>query len=229
MLRSALRASPVHFGATVLYLLEVGQEAESMLEGPASTFADTFVEFDVAETTNALHVIAGTTADEVQAAKIRRTLEGRRQPVHPVVRDFGRVEVTEALIVGEDFTDGEHIALLMRWPDGTEAALLTMIKYGAAGDFIGDVILDEGGHEVTKDMLRNAGGPDVRVEPIPLAEAAATLIDAAAGYVMLPPDERPVTESWPALHAFLAFVANAVPKPDEDEGEPEGEAGTHTP
>lgn len=229
MLRDALRASPVHFGASVLYLMQVATSVEHLIDEPALDFADTFLEIDIAESTNALHVIASTTSDELQAARIQSVLATRRQPVHPVVRDFGQVEVVEVLAARAPFADGEHVAIMLRWPDGTEATIIAMITYGGVEKFISDAFVDEAGHEATRAMLHEAGGPELAIEQIPLGEAGDYIAAAALGFLMLDPDDRPETESWPALDAFLAYVVSTLPAP-EPEAIPDGppfEFATH--
>ncbi|MDO5503866.1 MAG: plasmid pRiA4b ORF-3 family protein, partial [Actinomycetia bacterium] len=227
MLRESLDASPVFFGTNLMYLLEVADVMDLPFAGPARTLADIFLEVDTIETTSALHVVASTTADELQRARIEKVLAARSHEVHPVVRDFGRVEVVEALHASHALSDGSHIALMLRWPDGTEAAAIVMILGGPDGRHIGDVILSEDDHAVTRATLRQAADELTVIDTLNLGHAADTLAAAAIGYLDLAEDARPQTESWPALNSFLSYLVRAMFA--QNEASPAGEPMTHTP
>lgn len=216
MLRDALRASPVFFAANVLDLLEIGDSLAEALED-ANSLADTFLDIDIAETTNALHVIASTTHDEFERARILKALQTRTQPVHPAIGAFGQVEVVESLHLGSDLFDGYHSVLLLRWPDGTEASLIIMVTSQVQG-VISDVILDENRHELTKANVEEvASDAGAELIPMPLGIIGDDLADAATRYAELPEDEQPVSEGWPALKGFLTYVLGTMPEATEED------------
>lgn len=218
--REALHDSPVSFGALVCQFYGVlGGESHGVLGGdeiipdmPAPTAAqlsETLMGVDIAETTNALHVIAAITEDEILAARIRRILPDRRQPVHPVVERFTDVEVVDCLRLTDPFSESEHVVLPLRWPDGTEATLMVFIDHRLDGA-IADVILGLDGHAEQRATLREIADQEgVQIAPIRAAEARTRIARALERWQAH--DDPPENDSWPALSPFLTLVLDRMP------------------
>ena len=216
-LREGLQDSPVSFGALVCQffglLAEDGLPEDLSVPTPAQ-FVETLLGVDIAETTNALHVIAGIADDELLAARIRRALPERRQPVSAVVQQFAEVEVVECLRLTDPFSGSEHVALPLRWPDGTEATLMVFIDHRLGGA-IADVVLSLESHADHGALLRELAVQEgVTITPISAAEARARAASALERWVER--EDQPETDSWPALSAFLTLVLDLMPSDPVD-------------
>ena len=173
---------------------------------------DSFIGTDVAETTAALHVIAALTADDLLSARIRRVLPSRRQPVPTLLRDLARVGVRAATFMGDQLGDGDNVILSVVWPDGPELTVVVYIDH-AIGTRVKDVMLvDEPTAEVLQAYreLIAAEGLDSGLEPMPLADAWATLEHAMASGEQV---DIPWAEDgdWPASRPLVEMLTRSLP------------------
>ncbi|MDO5503925.1 MAG: DUF6398 domain-containing protein [Actinomycetia bacterium] len=218
-LRELLRLDdPVMFGIHVLTILGLTRVTEEMDLGepegdePPTTvtgLVEAFSAADVAETTAALHVIAGVIEDELMAARIRRVLAERRQPVHPKLASFAEVEVIEAYLVPSDDASGDDILLIVRWPDGSTQTLAVVLDNTIGGAVV-DFMVTLGSHEDSLEFIReDLAEEGIEVEPISLADAAATLDVAVDIWVEVQPPGD--SDGWPEAMSFLMLLLSGMP------------------
>lgn len=218
-LRKLLRHSPVDFGSFVVTIHAIldGEDPDSdpgapdapLPHGSLHDMIESFITIDIAETTSALHVFATLVEDELLAARIRRALATRRQPVHPAIERFGEVDVTDAYLIIEPSGACDDLVLAARWPDGTEATLIVFVDHRVGGA-VTDLIMSLDGNDVTHDRLQQSTAEEgLRVTTVKVADAAATLRLAMEIFV----EEQPTTESdsWPAALPFLEFILDRTP------------------
>ncbi|MCA1781424.1 MAG: plasmid pRiA4b ORF-3 family protein [Intrasporangiaceae bacterium] len=211
-LREALHRSPVAFGALVCQFLGVLRDddltPDKQVPTPAQ-FVEPLLGVDIAETTNALHVIAAITDDEILAARIRRALPERRQPVSPVVERFVELEVVDCYRLTHPLVASEYVVLPLRWPDGTEGTLLLYVD-ATIGGALADVSLDDQGHAEQLAVMEGvAEEHGMLLVSATAAEARARTVRALERWQAL--EQPPTTDSWPGLYAFLTLVLDRMP------------------
>ena len=215
--REGLQASPVFFGAVVCQFLEVLDGDQLLPDAPTPSVAElveTLIGVDIAETTNALHVIAGLTDDDLLEARIRRALAQRHQPVSPVVARFAEVEVVDCYRLTHPVVPSEYIVLPLRWPDGTEATLLLYVDHEIGGA-LADVSLGTESHARQLDVMQDvAHEHGMTVVTASSPEARARVARALERWREL--DDPPSTDSWPGLYALLKQVVNRMPSDPVD-------------
>ncbi|HHU10899.1 MAG TPA: hypothetical protein GXZ60_12930 [Intrasporangiaceae bacterium] len=219
-LRQSLRSSPVDFGALVasIHYITTDETMDALggppdgMEGPPMSLNDlveSIIDIDISETTHALHVLAALIDDELLAARIRRALTTRRQPVHPAVERFGEVEVRDAYLITEPTGRSDEILLAARWPDGTEATLILLISH-IVGGAITDFLVSQDGNAATAEHIRTSSADHgLQMTAIDPADARATLRRAIDAWV----EEMPDIEEgmWPDALPFLEFLLKRMP------------------
>ncbi|MGA7688715.1 MAG: DUF6398 domain-containing protein [Jiangellales bacterium] len=214
-MRTALRGEPFAFVALVSSIL-AALEAE---RPPAATAApsltevvDSFLEIDIAETTAALHAIAAMTADELLAARIRRALPSRRQPIPAMVAQLGEARVTDAVLMTAELGDGDNLILGARWPDGFEVSPVVYVDHNL-GTIVKDAfVVEQAFTDVVSaydDLMAEQGQSPSHLAPIGLADARAKADDAiATGWDYEPEDEE---SQWPACRPFVQMLLRSMP------------------
>jgi hypothetical protein len=211
-LRAALRGRPfavVALASSLLAALEDDRPGDAPVDVDA--LVDSFAGFDVAETTAALHALAALTSDELLAARIRRAVAGRRQPVPALVAGLGAVRVTDAVLVSHELDDGENVILTARWPDGFEVTPVIYIDRNL-GTIVKDAfVVEEPSADVRhayQDLIATSRHQGTLTQ-LSLADARAKLEQAiAAGRDYEPPDED---SQWPACRPFVQMLMRNMP------------------
>jgi hypothetical protein len=219
-MRAALRADPVEFVALVSSLVSAlelpgderdGRDEPSVPRITLAELVESFAGIDVAETTAALHVVAALTADELLAARIRRVLGERRQPVPEEVRELSAARVVEATLMGHELDDGENVILSVRWPSGREVTPVVYIDHNL-GTIVKDAFLVT---EPTSRVLESyralmaQQGHSGPLEPAALEDARAKVSEAiAAGWGYVPEDPE---SEWPACRPFVQMLLRTMP------------------
>lgn len=225
-IRRALRSDdPLAIAALASTWLAAGHPAlpETGPDGiprlPLPELVARLADVSVAETTAALHAIAALTADELLAARTRRALAGRHQPMPEQVSGLAdltagtivasrRPASTDRFLVLELSGPGIRDAALAVWiepgPSGTDVVRDTLILWGDIDDVVAEL------HE----SLVDAGAPSV-TEPVSPADARAQIEAAVAAYDRLAAEAGPEplepSDTWPAHRALLAHVARSLP------------------
>ena len=225
MLRAALRAADPTAMATLVSSL-VAATARIDPEGDSATL-DQLVESlagtSYAETTAALHVIAALLADELEAARIRRVLAGRRHPMPDHVVGVADVSVSRAARMGDELGDGDNVILGLEWP-GTRGVTAVVYVDEAFGTRVKDVFLVPEPFDTVcgwyRDALVEQGRDRHEVAEISTADARATLLDAVATGDA--PDAPLTPEAWsgpdgedlgwPAARAFVDMLLRRMPE-----------------
>jgi hypothetical protein len=204
MIRDTLR-SPDPTATTALVSSLVAATSEEALDevDPAGepvtldAFVDSLVGTSFAETTAALHVVAALLPDEVEAARVRRVLAGRRHPVPEAVSGVRDIAVERAARMGDELGDGDNVILGLAWP-GTPG--VTMVAYvdEAFGTRVKDVFLvPEPFDEVCRwyrEALQKEGRDRQELVETPTADARASLEHAIASGD--DPEALPTPEDW---------------------------------
>jgi hypothetical protein len=99
-------------------------EAKNTTRISLATLVESFEDVDIAATTAALHVIEALTSDDLLAARIRRTLATRHQPMPRWLRELAATEVAEVWESRHVQRDGEDYLLDVRLPDGSPLTAL---------------------------------------------------------------------------------------------------------
>ena len=175
------------------------------------SLVESFIGTDIAETTAALHVLAVLTADELAAARMRRELARRRQPVPEEITNLASVETRAAWLLSDASGDGENVFLDLSWPSGSRACLVAYVDH-AAGTRVKDAFAVDSPIEPLLDRYREAvaeqslDGSDLR--RVDAADARATLEHALAGVHHVEGDPQ---DTWPALRPFVEMVVRRLP------------------
>src|SRR5688500_10691611 len=178
-LRKALYADhPFDFLNTVSGFLDLTEprplEVKNVERMSLPDLVESFEEIDLAATTAALHVIATLTPDDLLAARIRRTLAKRHQPMPRWLLDLGETEVAEVWESKHVQRDGEDYLLDVRLPDGF---LLTALVYvdNNVGGLVKDAFLIAEPVSAVTDKMREIADPDTTLEPVDQADARAVM------------------------------------------------------
>ncbi len=214
-MRTALRGEPFEFVALVSSIL-AALEADDLpgaAAAPSLTeVVDSFLEIDIAETTAALHAIAAMTSDELLAARIRRVLPSRRQPIPAMIAQLGEARVTDAMLMTAELNDGENLVLAVRWPDGFEVTPVVYVDHNL-GTIVKDAfVVEHPFTDIVADyhaLMSEPGQPPSSLAAIGLADARAKADDAiATGWDYEPEDEE---SQWPACRPFVQMLLRSMP------------------
>jgi hypothetical protein len=223
-MRAALRADPVEFVVLVSSLLSAVESPADELDPfdeldaagiphvSLAEMVESFAGIDVAETTAALHVVAAMTADELLAARIRRGLGERRQPVPEDVRELASARVVGATLMGHELDDGDNVILSVRWPSGREVTPVVYIDHNL-GTIVKDAfVINEPTPGVldTYEALMAEEGHSGELVPLALEDARAKVaeaIEAGRDYVPLDPESE-----WPASRPFIQMLLRTMPE-----------------
>lgn len=175
---------------------------------------DSFLETDIAETTTLLHVIAALTADDLQRARIRTELRGRRQPVASQVRLLPEARITAAWQMVSELADGDNIILGIAWPDGMQACAIVYIDH-LMGTVVKDAFFVAGTPEAIlgrfAEIAMADGHPDIVPAPLDPGAARARVEEAIARFEQRHPEWT--QDAWPACRALLEYLLRTVPLP----------------
>ena len=167
-----------------------------------------FEEIDLAATTAALHVIAALTPDDLLAARIRRTLAQRHQPMPRWLLELPQTEVAEVWESRHVLRDGEDYLLDVRLPDGFPLTALVYVDNNVGG-LVKDAFLIAQPVSVVTDKMREIGDPDTTLEPVDAADARAVMEEAIRiGEITFPPFE---TDTWPMCRPFVRWLVARMP------------------
>lgn len=214
-MRTALRGEPFAFVAlmsSILAALEA-ERAPGAATAPSLTeVVESFLDIDIAETTAALHAIAAMTADELLAARIRRALPSRRQPIPAMVARLGEARVTDAVLMTAELGDGDNLILAARWPDGFEVTPVVYVDHNL-GTIVKDAfVVEQVFTDVVAayhDLMAEQGQSPSHVAPLDLADARAKADDAiATGWDYEPEGEE---SQWPACRPFVQMLLRSMP------------------
>lgn len=210
-LREAMRAAPLHFAAVVCQFVDLlspdTADDPDSLTLPA--FVDTLLGVDIAETTHALHVIAGFSSDELLRARIRGELARRRQPVPTPLADIADFEVVQTLQMTALDASDEDIILGVRWCDGSELVAIILINH-MLGSVVKDLIVAYDRIEpLLAKITMTATEDGLSVRPISPADARARVKEASRRWATRTPDLQ--SEGWPGGRAFLHRILERMP------------------
>lgn len=182
---------------------------------------ESFVHTNIAETTAALAVLAELADDELVAARARRELANRRQPLPPALAGLAHIRPDEAILVGDQLDDGDNVIIGYTWPGGRRQTAVVYVDRNLADGGVGVAkdafLIDEAIEEVVaayRRAIADQGVPD-RIGPVPLADAR-TIIEAALAEL----DETPLPEldpedeadsMWPQCRPFVRHLARLLP------------------
>ena len=181
-------------------------------DGPKVSLAElveSFVGIDLAETTAALAVIATLTTDEVEAARIRRTVSGRRQPLPPWLKDIDRARATRVDEMREVMRDGENYIVEVDLPGGHVMCACIYVDNNI-GRIVKDAFLIPESLDTYRAYAAEAmEGPDQTLAPIDGALARAIVERAIkVGAITVPPPE---SETWPLVRPLVRWVVSLLP------------------
>jgi len=228
-LRAALRSDdPTALTTLISSMLSVTDAWASPADDPDSeripldALVESFVETPYAESTAALHVIAALLPDELDAARVRRALAGRRHPVPEPVRGGREIGVEAAAKIGDELGDGDNVILGLSWP-GTGGVTAVIYIDEAFGTRVKDVFLvPEPFDEVCaryRDLLFEGGRRAAELADVAPADARAGIQQAidrgdAPDAPWVPedwsgPDGDPL--GWPAARPFVEMLLRRMP------------------
>ena len=169
---------------------------------------ESFEDIDLAATTAALHVIATLTPDDLLAARIRRTLAKRHQPMPRWLLELPQTEVAEVWESRHVQRDGEDYLLDVRLPDGSPLTALVYVDNNVGG-LVKDAFLIAQPVSVVTDKMREVADPDTTLEPVDAADARAVMEQAIRiGEITFPPFE---TDTWPMCRPFVRWLVARLP------------------
>ncbi len=229
LIRSSLRSKDPTSTATLVSSLIQAASAEPELdEDPEvaavtlEAFIDSFVGSPYAETTAALHVIAALLPDEVEAARVRRVLAGRRHPVPEAVSGVRDITVERAARMGDELGDGDNVILGLGWP-GTRGVTMVVYVDEAFGTRVKDVFLVPEPFDVVcgwyREALPQQGRDSEELVDTSIADARASIAQAvghgdAPDAPLTPedwsgPDGEPL--GWPSARPFVEMLLRRMP------------------
>ncbi len=240
MLREALRspdrwAFPTAVGALLVVTEDpVGDTdpgADPVDSAARGTFSrgdliESFLGVDIAETTAALHVLAPLLEDEFTAARIRRTLQTRRQPVPAMLRELGDVVPTEAMVATHPLGDGDNVGIGLRHPDGSHSTFMVYVDHNL-GTVVKDAFaVDRSLPQIVDQMLDIGADDGMTVAPIDLAAVRARLVPAIdlGGAVDVPW----AGDTWPGCRPLLNLVVVKMPGDVPEQELPSPEDDPHS-
>ncbi len=189
---------------------------------PLDALVESFVGTPYAETTATLHVIAALLPDELDAARVRRALAGRRHPVPEPVRGVRDITVEQAAKIGDDLGDGDNVILGLAWP-GIGGVTVVIYVDEAFGTRVKDVfLLPKPFDDVCaryRDLLFENGGRTSELAEITTADARAGIQQAIdrgeAPDAPLAPEDWADPEGdplgWPAARPFVEMLLRRMP------------------
>ena len=182
--------------------------AETATRMSLPDMVESFEDIDLAATTAALHVIATLTPDDLLAARIRRTLAKRHQPMPRWLLELPQTEVAEVWESRHVQRDGEDYLLDVRLPDGSPLTALVYVDNNVGG-LVKDAFLIAQPVSVVTDKMREVADPDTTLEPVDAADARAVMEEAIRiGEITFPPFE---TDTWPVCRPFVRWLVARLP------------------
>jgi len=205
---------PITFLDLMSTMLTASEPKRDPMAGPVEPAAsldvlvESFEEVDLTATTGALHLIAELTADEVLAARIRRTLALRQQRLPAWVTRLAEVEVAQVVEMRHVLRDGENYFLDVRLPDDFRMTVCVYVDNNL-GRVVKDAYTLDQPWEVVHERILETVEPDTTVEPVDMAHARAVL-EAALEIeaIMFPPMQ---SESWPACRPLVRWLVGKLP------------------
>lgn len=192
----------------------LGMDSDELPEGWVGPL-ESFLEFDIAETTVLLHSMSALSEDDLLRARIRRELARRRQPMPAFVADLPRARIAEAWHMDDGF--GTGIALGVEWPGGEVASMLIYIDH-AMGTVVKDAFLLDQPLAYVLQRYLDAGatalGGQVGPEPVRLDVARARVEDALENYDRLTPTWT--QDFWPACRPLVELLLRTMPEVEDD-------------
>lgn len=179
-------------------------------ESPSyESLLESFLGTDVRQTTAALSVMAALSAEELQAARIKRELAGRRQPLPGWLGQLSDVEVYRAVEMVHVLGDGDDVMLGSRLPTGHELTALVYIDHNL-GTVVKDAFMvDEPVADLVALMKRKVKDPDTAWRDLDLADARVRVEEAIEhGAITYPPYE---TDTWPACRPLVEWLVRILP------------------
>ncbi|MDF3282306.1 MULTISPECIES: hypothetical protein [unclassified Gordonia (in: high G+C Gram-positive bacteria)] len=223
-IRLALRTGePIDMLVTLSTLLEATDPEPHPLadredRATRDTLIESFVEISFAETTAALTVFRELLADELQAdellaARITRTLAGRRQPMPAWLGTFGEARVvSEVYVVGDELSDGESYIFTIGWPPEHELSFLVYVDHNM-GSIVKDAFVVPAPVEDLLAHFRESASSamtTVVCDPVDAGTARATLEEAMKiGRMTFPPAE---SDSWPMCRPLVEWALRLLPE-----------------
>jgi|GEM_PF-403308 hypothetical protein len=188
---------------------------------PLSRLLDFLFTTSYAETTAALHVVAALLPDDLDAARVRRTLATRRHPVPLHVSGVRDIAVEQAASIGDDLGDGDNILLGLTWP-GIGGVTVVVYIDEAFGTRVKDVFLLAEPFEDVCERYREllaSEGRTTDLSVITLADARASVEHALERGD--DPEAFPIPDDWsgaggeplgwPMAHPFVEMVLRRMP------------------
>ena len=183
-------------------------QAENAAQMSLPDLVESFEEVDLAATTATLHVIAALTPDDLLAARLRRTLATRHQPMPRWLLELAATDVAEVWESRHVQRDGEDYLLDVRLPDGSPLTALVYVDNNVGG-LVKDAFLIAQPVSVVTDKMREVADPDTTLEPVDAADARAVMEEAIQmGEITIPPFE---TDTWPMCRPLVRWLVGKLP------------------
>lgn len=216
-LRQALRSdSPLDLLATVSGLLEVtdARSVDPFREDDRHTtraeLLESFLGTSYAETTAALTVMQALLPDELAAARIRRELATRPQPLPGWLRGIDRATVEpDVWLMTHVLGDGDDYFFGVTLPSGRSVSALVYVDHNL-GTVVKDAFVVAEPLETLLGTVRSAmDDPDQDLAATDPATARAVIEDAInVGLHMYPPL---TSDSWPMCRPLIEWMVRLLP------------------
>jgi hypothetical protein len=183
-------------------------EAKNTTRISLATLVESFEDVDIAATTAALHVIEALTPDDLLAARIRRTLATRHQPMPRWLREFAATEVAEVWESRHVQRDGEDYLLDVRLLNRSPLTALVYVDNNVCG-LVKDAFLIPQPVSAVTDKMRELADPDTTLAPVDRADARVVMEEAIRiGEITIPPFE---SDTWPMCRPLVRWLVGRLP------------------
>jgi hypothetical protein len=168
-----------------------------------------FLDVPRVETSAMLAVIAELAADDLQAARIRRELARRADPLPEWLARLGEAEVYRAQEMVHGLGDGDNINVGVRLAGGHELTAVVYIDHNV-GTLVKDAFVVAETIDGFEALMRSAADdPDTVWRELDLADARVRITEAIELAAMtVPPFE---SDTWPMSRPIVEWLARRMP------------------
>lgn len=181
-------------------------------DGPGvelSEIVESFEGVGLAATTAALHVLAALTPDELLAARIRRSLAVRHQPMPRWLSALADSEVVDVWEMRHVQRDGEDYFLDVRLPDGFALTALVYVDNNLGG-VVKDAFVIPERFAAVREKTEALADPDTTWTSMDPADVRVLLERAIEhGSIVFPPLE---TDTWPLCRPLVRWLLRRLPE-----------------
>ena len=213
--RRAMRSdSPVDLLGLVsaMVMLSETTSADASSESPGSSslrgLVDSFIDFDIAETTAVLTVIRSLTTDEVLRARLQPVIAARRQPMPDWLASLDRAEIGGVRQLTDILGDGDDYFVEARLPSGDRFTALVYVDHNM-GTVVKDAFVGPTSLEELLDVVQSHGESDQELRDFDPAIARAVIRDAIDRGDLF--DDPIRTDTWPACRLLVEWLVRLLP------------------